>query len=76
MRGATHASPDQTDFGCARWVNRERSTMSGSPRLRSRPKLTSDQTQSSAHPCVPRPKLQGLFGSSSALRSDHGLEMV
>ena len=39
------------------------------PRLRSRPKLSSDQTQSSAHPCVPRPKLQGLFGSSSALRS-------
>ena len=39
------------------------------PRLRSRPKLVYDQTQSSAHPCVPRPKLQGLGGSSSALRS-------
>ena len=39
------------------------------PRLRSRPKLSYDQTQSSAHPCVPRPKVQGLFGSSSALRS-------
>ena len=39
------------------------------PRLRSRPKLVYDQTQSSAHPCVPRPKLQGLDGSSSALQS-------
>ena len=37
------------------------------PRLRFRPKLSYDQTQSSAHPCVPRPKLQGLFGSSSAI---------
>ena len=36
--------------------------------LRSRPKLVYDQTQSSAHPCVPRPKLQGLDGSSSALQ--------
>ena len=43
----------------ARWV----------PRLRSRPKLVYDQTQSSADPCVPRTKLQGLDGSSSALRS-------
>ena len=40
------------------------------PRLRSRPKLVYDQTQSSAHPCVPRPKLQGLEGSSSALHSE------
>ena len=39
------------------------------PRLRSRPKLVYDQTQSSAHPCVPRPKLHGLEGSSSALQS-------
>ena len=39
------------------------------PRLRSRPKLVYDQTQSSTHPCVPRPKLQGLYGSSSALKS-------
>ena len=39
------------------------------PRLRSRPKLVYGQTQTSAHPCVPRPKLQGLDGSSSALRS-------
>ena len=39
------------------------------PRSRSRPKLIYDQTQSSAHPCVPRPKLQDLDGSSSALRS-------
>ena len=39
------------------------------PRLRSRPKLVYDQTQSSAHPCVPRPKLKGLEGSSSALQS-------
>ena len=46
-----------------RWKNRSL------PRLRSRTKLSYDQTQSSAHPCVPRPKLQGLFGSSSAQRS-------
>ena len=39
------------------------------PRLRSGPKLVYDQTQLSAHPCVPRPKLQGLDGSSSALKS-------
>ena len=39
------------------------------PRLRSRPKLVYNQTKSSAHPCVPRPKLQGLEGSSSALQS-------
>ena len=39
------------------------------PRLRSRPKLVYDQTQSSAHPCVPRPILQGLDGSSNALQS-------
>ena len=34
-----------------------------------RPKLLYDQTQPSAHPCVPRPKLQGLDGSSSGLQS-------
>ena len=28
-----------------------------------------DQTQSSAQPCDPRPKIQGLDGSSSALQS-------
>ena len=39
------------------------------PRLRSSLKLVYDQTQLSAHPCVPRPKLQGLDGSSSSLRS-------
>ena len=39
------------------------------PRLRSRSKLGYDQTQSSAHPCVPRPKLRGLDKSSSALQS-------
>ena len=39
------------------------------PRLRSKLKLVYDQTQSSAHTCVPRPKLQGLDGSSSALKS-------
>ena len=38
------------------------------PRLRSRPKLVYDQTQSSTHPCAPRQKLQGLEGSSSALQ--------
>ena len=32
-------------------------------------KLVYDQTQSSAHPCVPRPKLQGLEGSPSTLQS-------
>ena len=37
--------------------------------MRSRPKLVYDQTQSSAHPCVPRPKLQDLDRSSSALQS-------
>ena len=36
------------------------------PRFWSRPKLSYDQTQSSAHPCVPRPKLQGLESGSSA----------
>ena len=36
--------------------------------LRSRLKLVYVQTQSSAHPCDPRPKLQGLDGSSSALQ--------
>ena len=35
------------------------------PRFWSRPKLSYDQTQSSAHPCVPRPKLQGLESGSS-----------
>ena len=39
------------------------------PRLRSRPKLVYDQTQSSALLCVPRPTLQDLDGSSSALQS-------
>ena len=39
------------------------------PRLRCRHKLLYDQTQSSAHTCVLRPKLQGLDGSSSALQS-------
>ena len=39
------------------------------PRLRPRPKLVYDQTQSSAHPCLPRPKLQGLEESSSKLQS-------
>ena len=39
------------------------------PRLRSGPKLAYDQTQSSAHPRVPRPKLLGLDGRSSALLS-------
>ena len=33
------------------------------------PKLVYDQTQSSAHPCAPRPKLQGLDGISSELKS-------
>ena len=37
--------------------------------LRFRPKLVYDQSQSSAHPSVLRPKLQGLDGSSSALQS-------
>ena len=36
------------------------------PRFWSRPKLSYDQTQLSAHPCVPRPKLQGLESGSSA----------
>ena len=39
------------------------------PRFRSRPKLIYDSTQSSAHPCVPRTKLQGLDGRSSAIQS-------
>ena len=39
------------------------------PRLRCRHKLFYDQTQLSEHPCVHRPKLQGLDGSSSALQS-------
>ena len=39
------------------------------PMLRSTPKLIHDQIQSSAHPCVPSPKLQGLDDSSSALQS-------
>ena len=39
------------------------------PRFWSRPKLSYDQTQSSAHPCVPRPKLQGLESGSSAQKS-------
>ena len=39
------------------------------PRLRSRPNMVYDQTQSSAHPCVLRPKLHGLDGNSSALQS-------
>ena len=39
------------------------------PRLRFRLEMVYDQTQSSAHPCVPRPKLQGLDGSSNALQS-------
>ena len=39
------------------------------PRLRRRPKLLYDQTQSSAHPCVPRQKLKGLDRSSGAQQS-------
>ena len=35
------------------------------PSFWSRPKLSYDQTQSSAHPCAPRPKLQGLQSGSS-----------
>ena len=40
------------------------------PRLRSRHLFFYDQNQSSAHPCVPRPKLQGLDGNSSAIESE------
>ena len=40
--------------------------VASSPRFWSRPILSYDQTQSSAHPCVPRPKLQGLESGSSA----------
>ena len=39
------------------------------PMLRWRPKLLYDRTQLSANPCVPRPKLQGLDGKSSAQQS-------
>ena len=45
-------------------------------RLSSRTKFVYNQTQSSAHPCVPRPKLQGLDGISSALQSGVCPEMV
>ena len=57
------------------YVNRDKldslnvKTRPNYPRLRSRPKLIYNQTQSSAHQCVLRPKLQGLDGSSSALPS-------
>ena len=53
---------------------------SNQPRFWSRPKLSYDQTQSSADPCVPRPKLQGLESGSSAwsgfglIRGQFGLE--
>ena len=36
------------------------------PRFEFRPKLSYDQTHSNAHPCDPRPKLQGLDSNSSA----------
>ena len=39
------------------------------PSLRCRPILLYDQTQPSVHPCVPRPKIQGQNGSSSAPQS-------
>ena len=48
---------------------RKRSRILVLPRLMGRTELLYDQTQMSAHPCVPRPNIQGLDGSSSALQS-------